>query len=208
MRALPFIVLAVATLEARSAFAEEPPSSTSRSTTPTSATPTVEAAPLPSKDVRWSATFAPAIDVGSLPRPAPGLALGFDVRRGALAARLRGSGYLAQRTPDFSVALFDVMALVCALAPIGASIDFGACGGGGVGLLRAVAPEDAASSLRPQGAAELRLDLFPGHVVFVSTEVGAVVDFVRPPVRLAGFEPYRPLAVAFRATIGIHVRFW
>ena len=204
MRALPFLVLAVATLEARPAFADEPPSSTSRSTTPT-----VEAAPLPSKDVRWSATLAPAIDVGSLPRPAPGLALGFDVRRGALAARLRGSGYLAQSTPaNSSVALFDIMALVCALAPIGASIDFGACGGGGVGLLRAIAPEDAASSLRPQGAAELRLDLFPGHVVFVSTEVGAVVDFVRPPVRLAGFEPYRPLAVAFRGTIGIHVRFW
>ena len=203
MRAWPFIVLPVVLLSIRHARGDDALALARHATR-------LDAGPLPSNDVRWSATLAPAIDIGSLPRPAPGLALGFDVRRGALAARLRGSGYLAQRTVGGGfVSLFDATALVCALAPIGATIDFGACGGAGIGFLY-VSPGGVASSLttRPQGAAELRLDLFPGRKVFLSTEVGAIVDPLRPQLRPTGFESYRPAAVAFRGTIGIHVRFW
>ena len=98
-----------------------------------------EAAPLPAKDVRWSATLGGGADVGSLPRASTGLALGFDVRRGALAARGLTSFFapVMESATGASVALLDVMAMVCALAPVSAWLDAGACGGGGAGLLRA-----------------------------------------------------------------------
>ena len=118
-----------------------------------------EAAPLPAKDVRWSATLGGVVDVGSLPRASTGLALGFDVRRGALAARGLTSVFAPVRESGTgaSVGLLDLMGMVCALAPVSAWFDAGACGGGGAGLLRAE---------RSDGAKRLRIGFADGLKAF------------------------------------------
>jgi hypothetical protein len=173
------------------------------------------AAPLPSKDVRWSATLEGAVEKGTLPRAAPGVALGLDVRRGVLAARVIASAFLPERDHAYraDVGLFDVMAMVCALAPIGSSFDLGLCGGGGAGLLRAQPYASASSgaqvALRPQGIATTRWDvtLYPGLVL--SLEAGAVVDPLRTrlPLDVAGGAP-RSSLVSFRGALAVLVRFW
>ena len=174
-----------------------------------------EAAPLPPKDVRWSATLGGAADVGSLPRASTGLALGFDVRRGALAARGLTSVFAPVResVTGASVGLLDVMAMVCALAPISAWFDAGACGGGGGGLLRAErhggATPSSGTSLRLEGLATARFDLVLSDAWSVSLETGTVLDPLRTSRPLAGaFEGGRASLFAFRGALGIHVRVW
>jgi hypothetical protein len=200
------LIVAIGLSCATRAFADEP----LRSPEPAANV----AAPLPSRDVRWSATLGGAVDAGSLPRAAPGLALGFDVRRGALSARVAGAAFLPQldRSSGASVALFDVMAMVCALAPIGSRFDVGMCGGAGIGLLRAVAapsaPPDSSLGVRPQGEAISRLDvtLLPG--LLVSLEAGVVIDPLRSPMPLTASDAYRSSLFSFRGALALHVRFW
>ena len=174
-----------------------------------------EAAPLPAKDVRWSATLGGAADVGSLPRASTGLALGFDVRRGALAARGLTSVFAPQteRSAGASVALLDVMAMVCALAPVTAWFDAGACGGGGGGLLRAERSggdtPSSGTSLRLEGLATARFDLVLSNAWSLSLETGTVLDPLRTSLPLAGaVDSARASLFAFRGGLGIHVRVW
>lgn len=174
-----------------------------------------EAAPLPVKDVRWSATMGGAVDVGSLPRASTGLALGFDVRRGALAARTTTSVFVPQ-TPHVTgatVGLLDFMAMICALAPVSAWFDAGACGGGGFGVLHAVAkgdlPESAGVSLRLEGVATARFDLVLSNAWSLSLETGTVLDPLRTRVPLSAAEDgSRSSLFAFRGVFGIHLRVW
>ena len=173
-----------------------------------------DAAPLPAKDVRWSATLGGAADVGSLPRASTGLALGFDVRRGALAARGLTSIFAPRTEPSTgaSVALLDVMAVVCALAPVTVWFDAGACGGGGGGLLRAESgggTRGEGTTLRLEGLATARFDVVLSHAWSLSLETGTVLDPLRTSLPLAGaFESARASLFAFRGTLGVHVRVW
>lgn len=169
--------------------------------------PAVAAAPLPSRDVRWSATLGPAFDVGSLPRAAGGLAVGFDVRRGALAAHVAVAGFLPQegRASRAPVALFGALPTVCALAPIGSRIDVGACGGAGVGVLRA-----ASTAVRLEGLATARLDLSLSPLIYLSLELGALVDPFRTRLPLAASitadEGSRASLVSLRSSLSLQLR--
>jgi hypothetical protein len=230
-RAYAFAALSLALVAAelastRRAFAEEPSPPGSLDQTPATpaaspAAPAGVAGPLPSRDTRWSLTLGGAVDVGSLPRASPGLALGFDVRRGALAASVVASAFLAQddRGSRASVALYDATAMICALAPVGLRLDIGACGGLGAGLLRAVPPAsdavaaDAESRLRPQGLATTRTDvalLLPS--LYLSLEAGVVVDPLRTRLPFAGRAaseaPHRASLVAFRGLLSVVLRLW
>lgn len=175
-----------------------------------------EAAPLPAKDLRWSATLGGTADVGSLPRASTGLAMGFDVRRGALAARGVTSIFAPQREPGSgaSVALVDLMSMVCALAPVRAWFDAGACGGGGLGLLRAAEvpggpSSSSGASLRLQGLATARFDLVLSPAWSFSLETGAVVDPLRTALPVAGAsDAARASLLAFRGVLGIYLRVW
>jgi hypothetical protein len=162
------------------------------------------AAPLPSKDIRWSLELGAAFDVGSLPHPAPGAVVAFDVRRGALGFHAAASAFLPQTTSNVAVGLFDGLASTCALAPIGSRFDLGACGGLGVGLLYADA--GLGSALRPEGLATTRFDvvLVPG--LLLSLEAGTVLD----PLRTRAFagDVYRSSLFAFRGSLGLVVRLW
>lgn len=156
-----------------------------------------EAAPLPSKDIRWSVELGGAVDAGSLPHAAPGAVLGFDVRRGALGFHAAASAFVA----DSSIGLFDGLASICALAPIGARFDLGACGGLGAGLLHA---DGAGSAARPEGLAITRFDvvLVPG--LLLTVDAGTVVD----PLRTRVGDAYRSSLLAFRGSLGVLVRLW
>jgi hypothetical protein len=173
-----------------------------------------EAAPLPAKDVRWSASLGGAVDAGSLPSASTGLALGFDVRRGGLAARGLTSVFVPQKeTSGASVALLDVGAMVCALAPVASWLDAGGCGGGGFGLLRAARGDGARSSsgtgLRLEGLAVARVDLVLSESWALSLEAGTVLDPSRTPVPLSGAgDAGRASLFAFRGVLGILVRVW
>lgn len=174
-----------------------------------------EAAPLPAKDVRWSATLGGGADVGSLPRASTGLALGFDVRRGALAARGLTSVFAPVTEPatGSSVALVDVMAMVCALAPVSAWLDAGACGGGGAGLLRAERSgarlPTSGVALRLEGVATARFDLVLSDAWSISLETGTVLDPLRTTVPLAAAgDAGRASLFAFRGTLGLSIRVW
>jgi len=174
-----------------------------------------EAAPLPAKDVRWSATMGGAVDAGSLPQASTGLALGFDVRRGALAARTLTSVFVPQteQTSGASVALLDLVTMVCALAPVSAWFDAGACGGGGLGLVRAAqsagAQESSGVALRLEGVATARFDLVLSHAWSFSLETGTVLDPLRTTVPLAGVgDAGRASLLAFRGVLGIYLRVW
>ncbi len=148
-----------------------------------------------------------------MPRASTGLALGFDVRRGGLAARALTSVFAPRTEPNTgaSVALLDVMAMVCALAPFAAWFDAGACGGGGLGLLRAEGPaaEPARSgtSLRLEGIATARFDVVLSDTWLVSLETGTVLDPLRTSLPLAG-DAARASLFAFRGVLGISVRVW
>jgi hypothetical protein len=166
-----------------------------------------EAAPLPSKDIRWSVAVRGAVDAGSMPRAAPGIALGFDVRRGALGLRIDASAFVAQvdRRSDVSVGLFDAMATICALAPIGDFLDVGACGGGGAGLLRA----GSVDVFRPQGLAIARADLVLVRGLLLATlDAGTVVDPLRTELSLGAGDPYRASSFSFRSSLGLLFRLW
>ena len=177
--------------------------------------PATAAAPLPSKDIRWSALLGGAADVGSLPHASPGAVVGFDVRRGALGLRAVTSAFLPQTAyvSGASGALFDLMAMICALAPFGGRFDAGACGGLGVGLLRgeqrAIEPHDSGFSLRPQGLAMARLDvtLFPELVL--TLDAGTVIDPLRTPLPVTGIgDAHRSSLFSFRGALGVLVRLW
>jgi hypothetical protein len=173
-----------------------------------------EAAPLPAKDVRWSATLGGAADVGSLPRASTGLAFGFDARRGALAARGLTSVFapVTESRTGATVALLDVMAMVCALAPVSRWFDAGACGGGGVGLLHAARSARSPSSgvgFRLEGLATARFDLVLSNVWSLSLESGTVLDPLRTTLPLVGAgDAGRASLVAFRGVLGIYLRVW
>ncbi|MDB5216225.1 MAG: hypothetical protein JWO86_4152 [Myxococcaceae bacterium] len=154
------------------------------------------AAPLPSKDVRWSLALGGAVDVGALPHPAPGVALGFDVRRGALGFHAVTSAFLPQAEQNVSVGLFDLLSTICALAPLGARFDLGACGGIGAGVQR--------NTVRPEGVALTRFDvtLVPG--LLLSLDAGTVID----PLRTAAGAASRSSLFAFRGSLGVLVRLW
>jgi hypothetical protein len=163
------------------------------------------AAPLPSKDIRWSLALGGAVDVGSLPRASPGAVLGFDVRRGALGFHASASAFLPQSTsggPDVSIGLFDVLGTICALAPIGSRFDLGACGGLGAGLLRA--DSGAGSAARPEGLAITRFDIVLVPGLQLSLDAGTVVD----PLRTRLGDVYRSSLFAFRGSLGVLVRLW
>jgi hypothetical protein len=173
------------------------------------------AAPLPAKDIRWAATLGGAADVGSMPRASAGLALGFDVRRGALAARAISSVFAPQieHTTGASVALFDLMAMVCALAPVSSWLDAGACGGGGFGLLRAGplpgAVGAAGLALRPEGLGTARFDFVLSNAFVISLETGTVLDPLRTMLPIAGAgDAGRSSLLSFRGVLGIYVRVW
>ncbi len=174
-----------------------------------------EAAPLPAKDVRWSATLGGAADVGSLPRASTGLALGFDVRRGALAARGLTSVFasVTESATSASVALLDVMAMVCALAPVSVWFDAGACGGGGAGLVRAersgALTPTSGVALRFEGVATARFDLVLSDAWSISLETGTVLDPLRTSVPLAPpTDAGRASLFAFRGVVGLSLRVW
>lgn len=177
-------------------------------------TPAEVAAPLPSRDIRWSGTVGAAVDVGSLPRASLGLTLGFDVRRGALGLRVVSSAYGPQRdhASGASIAAFDTLAMICALAPIGSVIDLGACGGGGVGILGAEgassAPADRMVRFRPEGLATTRFDVALLRALWVSLEAGVTIDPLRTRLRLAGEDAHRASLVSFRSTLSLHLRVW
>ena len=168
------------------------------------------AAPLPSKDIRWSLALGGAVDVGSLPRASPGAVLGFDVRRGALGFHAAASAFLPQTerasgtsgASGVSVGLFDVLASICALAPIGSRFDLGACGGLGAGLLRA--DSGAGSSARPEGLAITRFDIVLVPGLLLSLDAGTVID----PLRTRVGDVYRSSLFAFRGSLGVLVRLW
>ena len=158
------------------------------------------AAPLPSRDIRWSVALGGAVDAGGLPSPSPGVVLGFDVRRGALGFHLAASGFVPQVEHGQHVGLFDLLGTVCALAPIGSRFDLGACGGLGAGLFRAA---DSVTP-RPEGVAVTRFDvvLVPG--LLLSVEAGTVID----PLRTSAGEASRSSLFAFRSSLGVLVRLW
>ena len=158
------------------------------------------AAPLPSRDIRWSVALGGAADVGALPHPSPGAVLGFDVRRGALGFHLAASGFVPQVENGQHVGLFDLVGTVCALAPIGSRFDVGACGGLGAGLLRAA---DSVAA-RPEGVAITRFDvvLVPG--LLLSLEAGTVIG----PLRTSAGEASRSALFSFRGSLGVLVRLW
>jgi hypothetical protein len=160
------------------------------------------AAPLPSRDIRWSVALGGAADAGGLPRSSPGVVLGFDVRRGALGFHLAASGFVPQVEQSQHVGLFDLLGTVCALAPIGSRFDLGVCGGLGAGLMRAA---DSAKA-RPEGVAVTRFDvvLVPG--LLLSLEGGTVID----PLRTSAGEGAvsRSALFSFRGSLGVLVRLW
>jgi len=160
------------------------------------------AAPLPSKDIRWSLEVGGTVDVGSLPHAAPGAMLGFDVRRGALGFHAAASAFPPQTASGASVGLFDGLASICALAPIGPRFDLGACGGLGAGLL--YADSGLGSALRPEGLAITRFDvvLVPG--LLLSLEAGTVID----PLRTGVGDGHRSSLFALRGSLGVLVRLW
>lgn len=162
------------------------------------------AAPLPSRDIRWSVALGGAADAGGLPRPSPGVVLGFDVRRGALGFHLAASAFVPQVEHGQHVGLFDLLGTVCALAPIGSRFDLGACGGLGAGLLRARAPDSVTA--RPEGVAVTRFDvvLVPG--LLLSLEAGTVID----PLRTSAGEGAVSSSslFSFRGSLGLLVRLW
>ncbi len=169
------------------------------------------AAPLPSKDIRWSVELAGAADAGSLPHASPGAALGFDVRRGALGFQLAASAFLPQSEhvaggSNGTVGLFDVLAMICALAPIGSRFDLGACGGGGAGLLDAGSSSVSrgTAALRPEGLAVTRFDVVVVPGLLLSLQAGTVLD----PLRTAAGEHGRSSLFAFRGSLGLLVRLW
>ncbi len=160
------------------------------------------AAPLPSKDIRWSLEVGGTFDLGSLPHAAPGAMLGFDVRRGALGFHAAASAFPPQTASGASIGLFDGLASICALAPIGSRFDLGACGGLGAGLL--YADSGLGSALRPEGLAITRFDvvLVPG--LLLSLEAGTVID----PLRTGVGDANRSSLFALRGSLGVLVRLW
>lgn len=173
------------------------------------------AAPLPSKDIRWAALVGGGMDVGSLPHASPEVELGFDVRRGALGLRLAASAVLPQTDHGSaaSAALFDFMAMICALAPFASRFDVGACGGLGAGLLRAARsssePRDSGASVRPQGLAITRLDMALLPALLLTLDAGTVIDPLRTTLPLAGgSDTYRASLFSFRSTLGVLIRVW
>jgi hypothetical protein len=170
------------------------------------------AAPLPSKDIRSSLELGGAVDVGSLPRASPGIVLGFDVRRGALGFHAAASAFLPQSerrsgassasSAGASVGLFDVLASICALAPLGSRFDLGACGGLGAGLLRA--DSGAAPALRPEGLAITRFDIVLVPGLLLTLDAGTAID----PLRTAVGDASRSALFSFRGSLGILVRLW
>jgi hypothetical protein len=175
-----------------------------------------EAAPLPSRDVRWYVSDAVLVDVGSLPRASPGLALGGGVQRGGLGASVVASGLLAQddRASHTPIALYDLVGTVCALAPLGRVVDLGGCGGGGAGLLRVSrslrrGAGDIRLAPRPEGVATARLDLHLGRALVLSLDGGAVVAPWRPTLVVDDLgTSIRPAWLGFRGSLGLHLRLW
>jgi hypothetical protein len=171
--------------------------------------------PLPSRDVRWSLAAGGAVDVGSLPRAAPGLALGLDVRRGGLGAAVLFSGYLPQedRASAAEVGLFDATALVCLLVPTPVRLDAGACAGGSAGLLYGAASAGEAQgrfALRPEGTAVARVDFtLVRKALVLSLDPGLVFDPLRPSLVLSpSGDAFRPASFAFRGLVTLDVRVW
>jgi hypothetical protein len=95
-----------------------------------------------------------------------------------------------------SVGLFDLLATICALAPLGARFDLGACGGIGAGLLR--------TTLRPEGVALTRFDVMLVPGLLLSLDAGAVID----PLRTDPGAGSRSSLFAFRGSLGVLVRLW
>ena len=163
------------------------------------------AAPLPSRDIRWSLALGGAVDVGSLPRATPGAVLGFDVRRGALGFHAEASVFLPQSTsgvPAVSIGLLDLTATICALAPLGSRFDLGACGGLGAGLLRA--DSGVGSSARPEGVALTRFDMVVVPGLLLTLDAGTMLD----PLRTRVGDAYRSSLFTFRGSLGVLVRLW
>jgi hypothetical protein len=163
------------------------------------------AAPLPSKDIRWSLEVGGTVDFGSLPHAAPGATLGFDVRRGALGFHAAASAFppqTASGASSASIGLFDGLASICALAPIGARFDLGACGGLGAGLL--YADSGLGSALRPEGLAITRFDIVLVPGLLLSLEAGTVID----PLRTRVGDEDRSSLFALRGSLGVLVRLW
>jgi len=165
------------------------------------------ARPLPARDTRAFVVLAPTFDATTAPRPAAGLALGVDVRHGALAWRLSSAAFLANAAPGGpSVALFDVLAAVCALGPLGGGYGVGLCGGGGLGLLRAVSAAGSTSlRARPELTASARFDAPLSKWLVLSAEAGTLWDVARPRL---GEPTYRPSLLTLRASLGLALRFW
>jgi hypothetical protein len=163
------------------------------------------AAPLPSRDIRWSLALGGAVDAGSLRRATPGAVLGFDVRRGALGFHAAASAFLPQSTsgsPGASVGLFDIVGTICALAPLGSRFDLGACGGLGAGLLHT--DSGAGSAARLEGVALARFDMVLVPGLLLTLDAGTVLD----PLRTRVGEVHRSSLFTFRGSLGVLVRLW
>jgi len=169
------------------------------------------AAPLPSRDIRWSMSLGGTGDIGTVPRAALGATLGFEVRRGALEARVLSSWLLP--TVDRSgttlprIGVVDSGVLVCALGPLGLRYDIGACGGFGLGVFYATGP--AATDvvrIRVDGLALARFEAKLTRVFAIGVDAGTVFDPFRTP--WPGASSSRASAVAARATLSVLVRVW
>lgn len=170
-----------------------------------------DAAPLPARDIRWQASAGATFDVGSLPRPAVGAALGLDLRRGALGARVVSSAFFPNAGESgATTGLFDLVASICAVGPLGGGFGVGMCGGAGFGLLYAN-PRVGSSvlAMRPELLATVRLELPLTKWLLVHVDGGALCDPLRPELRASDTSASTvPGLFALRTSLSLQLRFW
>lgn len=181
-------------------------------------TPREQPQPPPPNDAwRWVVGLGGAVDTGSLPSLAPGVAIGVEARAPrtfVIGLEVAGFAPKTERVApaEATIALVDVLPRACALLPFGAAVRGGTCLGAGVGIMPGesanVTQPRSAIGFRPEAVWLARLEATLSAWASARVEGGALVDPVRPPFRIDPWgEIYRPPLLTARLAAMVDFRF-
>jgi hypothetical protein len=163
------------------------------------------------------------VDVGGVPSPSPGVAVGVAWRAAPVEIRVEATAVEAQRgtvvgsTSGASVSLTAASAAVCLVVPIGDRIVTGPCAGGAVERLAAdgFGPAETFVGVQPvvvlpAALGEAELEWSPMSAMSLRASARALAPLSRPTFVVrgpGGGDAYRPAPVDLEPSLGLVVRF-
>jgi hypothetical protein len=163
------------------------------------------------------------VDVGGVPSPSPGVAVGVAWRAAPVEIRVEAIAIEAQRgtvvgsTSGASVSLTAASAGVCLVVPIGDRVVTGPCAGGAVERLAAdgFGPAETFVAVQPvvvlpAAVGEAELEWSPMSAMSLRASARALAPLSRPAFVVrgpGGGDAYRPAPVDLEPSLGLVVRF-